>query len=318
VRRHDLCPQGSRVLVALSGGSDSVALTLLLRDLWEYGGFTLVGAAHLNHQLRPSAARDEAFCRDFAASGGISLIVDCIDVGAYRAAQRLSLEEAARRVRYEFLERTADRLGADRIAVGHTEDDQAETFILKLMRGAGATGLGGIYPRRDRLIRPLLDVSREDLRLFLRSSGQSWVDDETNADERIPRNRVRHRVLPELDRAYGGPTRPAIARAAELLREDAQWLEEVSEARFRLLAVCGADRIEFDADALRAEPLPLRRRILLKALRAVDSQRQVSLDHVESADAVLDGSTAGMDLGPVRLELRHGKLVLVQQGVAPK
>ena len=306
------------MLVALSGGSDSVALTLILRDLSEHGGFTLAAVAHLNHRLRPSADRDEAFCRDFAESLGLLFVADAVDVGAYRASQRLSLEDAGRRVRYEFLDRTAERLGADRIAVGHTEDDQAETFVLKLMRGAGATGLGGIYPRRDRVIRPLLDVSREELRAFLRTSGQPWVDDESNDDERIPRNRVRHRILPELDRAYGGSTRGAIARAAALLRDDAQWLEEVSEARFGALAVRGSDGIEFDADRLSAEPLPVRRRILQKALRDVTGERQIGLDHIEMAGAVLDGSAAGMDLGQARVELRRGKLVLVQQGVVPK
>jgi tRNA(Ile)-lysidine synthase len=306
------------VLIALSGGSDSVALTFLLRQLSEHGGFTVVGAAHLNHQLRPSAGRDEAFCRELADRLGLPLVVEGVDVASYRVAQRLSLEDAARRIRYEFLDRVADRLGADRIAVGHTEDDQAETFLLKLVRGAGATGLGGIYPRRGRVVRPLLDVDRETLRAFLRTAGESWVDDESNADQRIPRNRIRHCVLPELDQVYGGRTRPTIARAAALLRDDAQWLEEVSDARFCALARSRPGRIEFDADALSAEPLPVRRRVLLKALRAVTGERQISLDHIEAAQAVLDGTAAAMELGGARLELRRGKLVLVQQGVAPK
>ena len=225
MRRHDLCPAGTRLLLALSGGSDSVALTFLIRDLAEHGGFEVLGLAHLNHRLRTSAGRDEQFCRDLATRLHLPLIVEALDVGTYAESQHLSIEDAARRLRYEFLARAAGQLDADRIAVGHTEDDQAETFLLKLMRGAGPAGLGGIYPRRDAIIRPLLDVSREELRAFLRDRGESWIEDESNADERYPRNRVRHRVIPELDRSYGGTTRSSIARAAALVREDGEWLD---------------------------------------------------------------------------------------------
>src|SRR4029079_5432744 len=107
IHRHRLCPAGSRVLVGLSGGSDSVALTLVLPDLSEHGGFTVVGLAHLNHRMRPTADRDEAFCRGFAAAIHLPIEVESIDVAGYAAAQRLSREDAARRLRYDFLHRAA-------------------------------------------------------------------------------------------------------------------------------------------------------------------------------------------------------------------
>jgi tRNA(Ile)-lysidine synthase len=318
IRRHALCPPGTRVLVGLSGGSDSVALTWLLRDLSEYGGFTLCGAAHLNHQLRSTAARDVAFCRELAGRLALPLIVEAIDVGAYAAAQRLSIEEAARRVRYDFLRRAAAELGANRIAVGHTEDDQAETFLMKLMRGAGHAGLGGIYPQRNGIIRPLLDVSRTALQRHLVDRGETWIDDETNADLDNPRNRVRHRVLPELDRSFGAPTRPAIARAAALIREDGQWLDVIGTRRFGELASRTADGLEIDGDRLAVEPPPVRRRVLLQALRAMAGEREVGLEHVDAADGVLSGTAAAADVPGGRVELRPGKLVLLEQGKHPK
>ena len=213
IERHELCPSGSRVLIGLSGGSDSVALVFLLRELAENGGFSIAGVAHFNHQLRPSAGRDEAFCRELADRLHLRIVVESADVKGYARGRNLSVEDAARRIRYDFLERSADALGANRIAVGHTQDDQAETFLLKLMRGAGMTGLAGIYPRRGRVIRPLLDASRAELRSHLSERGERWIEDETNADLDNPRNRIRHVVLPELDGTAGGPTRPAIARA---------------------------------------------------------------------------------------------------------
>jgi tRNA(Ile)-lysidine synthase len=217
IQRHGLCPAGSRALIGLSGGSDSVALTFLLRDLAPYMDFAVAGVAHFNHQLRDSADRDESFCRELAARLGLPILAARGNVKAVADAHALSLEDAARRARYEFLERAALDLGATRIAVGHTLDDQAETFLLKLLRGAGSTGLGAIYPQRDRIIRPVLEASRAELRDYLSALGEPWVEDETNAVVSNPRNRVRHDVLPHIEGAMGLPARRAIARAAGLL-----------------------------------------------------------------------------------------------------
>ena len=318
IERHGLAPPGTRVLVGLSGGSDSVALLFLLRELAENGNFTLAGLAHVNHRLRPTADRDEAFCRDLAARVGLRIAVHIEDVKGYARGRSLSIEDAARRIRYDVMEQTSGALGADRIAVGHTQDDQAETFLLKLIRGAGLTGLAGIHPRRGRVIRPLLEVSRADLRNYLGGRGERWIDDESNDDLDNPRNRIRHVVLPELDCAAGGATRPAIARAAGLVREDAEWIDELAARRYVELAAETPDGPAIDTAALLAEPPPLRRRILLRALRAAAGGREVGLDHVEAAMAALAGTAGGADIPGARLELRRGKLVLIQQKPAPK
>jgi len=314
IRRHGLCPGGTRLLIGLSGGSDSVALVLLLQELAETDGFTVASLAHLNHRLRCSSARDEAFCRDFATRVGLPLIVESIDVGSYAQTQRLSLEDAARRLRYDFLHRAAESASADRIAVGHTRDDQAETFLLKLIRGAGLTGLGGVYPSRGQVIRPLLETGRADLRRYLESRGQEWIEDETNEDIANPRNRIRHNVLPELDRAAAAPSSPAIARAAAIVREDGQWLDELASRRFEALAVRTAAGLEIDTEQLSAEPRPLRRRIVREALRLVAPNREIGVDHVDAALEVATGESAGADLPGARVELRRGKMVLVRQG----
>jgi len=318
IERHALCPPGTRVLIGLSGGSDSVALLFLLRDLAENGNFSVAGLAHLNHRLRATADRDEAFCRELAGRVGLRIVVQNEDVKAYARGRNLSVEDAARRIRYDFMEQTADALAADRIAVGHTQDDQAETFLLKLIRGAGLAGLAGIHPRRGRVIRPLLDVSRADLRRYLTGRGERWIDDESNDDLDNPRNRIRHVVLPELDCAAGGATRPAIARAAGLAREDAEWLDELAARRYEELAVETQDGLAIETAALLAEPPPLRRRVLLRALRAAAGGREVALDHVEAAMAALAGTAGGADIPGARVELRRGKLVLIQQKPAPK
>ncbi|HEX6625724.1 MAG TPA: tRNA lysidine(34) synthetase TilS [Pyrinomonadaceae bacterium] len=300
------------MLVGLSGGSDSVALTLLLRELAPTMRFEVAGAAHLHHQLRETADRDEAFCRNLAERVGLEFRTVRSDVRAAAARDGLSLEDAARRARYEFLDRAASELGASRIAVGHTLDDQAETFLLKLARGAGPAGLGGIYLSKGRVVRPLLEVSRADLREYLTAGGQPWVDDETNADVGNPRNCVRHEVLPHLEAALALPVRRAIARAAVLLGEDAVWLDAMAAEILAAVSGSGPDGLELDAERLRATPLPLTRRILFQALRSRANGREVGLDHVQSALDVLTGLSGGSDLPGSRVELRGKKLVLIQ------
>jgi tRNA(Ile)-lysidine synthase len=307
-------PPGARVLVGLSGGSDSVALTRLLVDLAEYGEFTVAGLAHLNHRLRASADRDESFCRHFAERRGLPIVVEVADVRSYAQLHTLSIENAARRLRYGFLERVAADISADRIAVGHTQDDQAETFLLKLMRGAGLTGLGGIYPRRGVVVRPLLDVSDIALRAYLASQGEQWVEDESNDDLDNPRNRVRHRILPELDRAAGGSTHPAIARAAALIREDGQWLDQLSDGWFSTLVIETDAGLEIDVRGLAEAPPPVRRRVLLRAMRTVAGTHEVGLDHVEAVTALVSRTQGGVDVPGGRVDLRGGKLVLLSRG----
>jgi tRNA(Ile)-lysidine synthase len=318
IERYGLCPPGSRVLVGLSGGSDSVALLFLLRDLAENGGFVVAGVAHLNHQLRTTAHRDEAFCRELAARLGVRIVVKSEDVGGFARGRKLSVEDAARRIRYDFFEQAANAVGADRVAVGHTQDDQAETFLLKLIRGAGLTGLAGIHPRRGPVIRPLLAITRAELRSYLIDRGERWTEDESNMDLGNPRNRIRHAVLPELDCAAGGQAGAAIARAADLIREDAEWLDELARCRHAEIAKPSPDGVVIEASLLMAEAPPLRRRILLQALRAGAGGREVGFDHVEAAMGALTGTSGGADVPGGRVELRRGKLVLIQQKPVPK
>ena len=286
---------------------------MILRELAPNGGFLIAGVAHVNHHLRSTADRDEAFCRTLAARLNLPITVDNVDVGDYAARERLSVEEAGRRARYAFLHRCAADVGADRIAVGQTRDDQAETFLLKLIRGAGLTGLGAIYPHKGLLVRPLIDVSRADLREYLTTRRESWVEDETNADLANPRNRIRHRVIPELEASYRGQVSASIARAASLAREDGTWLDALAARRYGELVTRNPEGVTLPAADVAAEPEPIRRRILLEALREVSNMREVALEHVETATDILTETSAGADLPAARLELRRGKLVLVRK-----
>jgi tRNA(Ile)-lysidine synthase len=318
IHRHGLLAEGSRVLVAVSGGSDSVALTRLLRDLAEHGSFTVVGLAHMNHGLRTTSDRDEAFCRDLARHLGLPIQVAQGRVLEYAAEHRLSTEEAARTIRYSFLEDRATAVGADRIAVGHTRDDQAETVLMKLVRGAGPVGLSGIYPRRGRVIRPLLEVSRSALRAWLERQGASWMEDETNEDISNPRNRLRLRVLPELAEVLGGDPRRAIAQVAALVREDSEWLESQVDTHVERLVRRGGAGIQADLAGVQALPTPLQRRLLRRALCELAGQAEVGFEHVEAVRALLRGKGGAVDVPGGRVELSAGMLVLIERKASSK
>ena len=183
IRSYGLLPPGSRVAVALSGGADSVALLFALRELADAGNFQVAGAAHLNHQLRGAEAdADAQFCRDLAEGLGTPIELERIDVGQLAHEIGASIEHAAHVARYAFFERAAARLGATAVAVAHTKDDQAETFLLRLLRGAGPRGLSGMHPRAGLVVRPFLETSRADVRDFLRDRQIAFCEDASNAD----------------------------------------------------------------------------------------------------------------------------------------
>jgi tRNA(Ile)-lysidine synthase len=261
---YEMLPEGSRVLCALSGGADSVAMTLSLLESAEKRRIT-VFAAHLNHCLRGEESdRDEAFTRDFCASYGVQFFSERADVASFSAEHGLGLEEAARTIRYDFLNRTADRFGCDRIATAHTKNDNAETLLLNLVRGAGLDGLCGIPPIRGRIIRPLLMAERKDVECFLLEHGQAYVIDSTNADIAYSRNMIRHRILPELEKLNPKAVE-TLAGTAVLLRADADCLNAGLLDRI----VVSGKSARINLKTLEGEPDAVKSRVFREACRTV-------------------------------------------------
>ena len=298
-----MLPRGARVLVALSGGPDSVALLHILRTLEARGELVVAGAAHFNHQLRGAEAdADESFCRDLAAGTGIPFLAGRADVAARARESGRSLEDAARQARYEFLNEAADSAGADAIAVGHSLDDQAETFLLRLIRGAGPAGLAGIRPRAGRVVRPLLDISRAELRQYAAEHGLGFRDDSSNADVRIPRNRVRLELLPLLSQ-FSPAIAATLAREAALAREDEEFLDRLAIESAASIVLVESGNVTVDVAGLTALPPALASRVTRKAVAAAAPGRFIGFQHIdhllelarsgaEGAAAALPGVTA--------------------------
>jgi len=322
IDRDELAPPGSRVLAAVSGGSDSVALFHVLRQLAGECGFVFAGVVHLNHGLRGEESdADESFCRALAAEYGQPIEVGRRDVAQLARDERVSIEVAARRARYDFFADAVGRLNADRIATGHTRDDQAETFLLRVLRGAGATGLAGIRPRRGPVIRPLLDVRRDELLAWLASLGQPFRTDASNRDLRIPRNWVRHRLVPLLAEQLNADIVEVLAREATVLRDEALFLDRLAnDAAAHLETVLPDRRIRLDARALTGLPVALARRVVRQALGRTENPQFHGFDHVEQvlalARPVGDRSTA--DLPGVRVERNGSGVVLYNRGTSAR
>lgn len=275
IRRWHLQDGVRKAIVAVSGGADSVALLHALRRLWQPEGIELV-VAHVDHGIRGDASRDDAgFVRELAARWGLPVRVAVVDVPAAALARGESIEMAARRLRRGALAEITESERADAVCTGHTLDDQVETVFLRLGRGTGPHGIGGILPRARLegsglpVLRPLLACRRADLRHWLEGEGIAWRDDATNADLRVPRNRVREQLLPVFRDVFGDNGFAAVARLAELVQEEeARWL--VPATRAALLAACPSNaggRGVIDCRALRGLPEPLLRRVLLAWLQ---------------------------------------------------
>jgi len=326
IRRQGLIDDGSRVVVATSGGPDSVALASILNEL-SGGGRMAAGErpvadpdtieavpasrrkqrfdlvlAHLNHGLRRTAARDEKFVRGLAGSWGLPLFVERARVREMAKQRGVGIEEAARAARYAFLERVAEQAGAQRVALGHQADDQAETVLMNFLRGGSIRGLAGMPIRRPispgspvTVIRPLLEVTRAQVVGYLRARRIEWTEDETNLSKKMLRNRLRHDLLPLLERDYAKGLSKRLSQMADRMAAVQQFLSARAAAVWDGAVTSATSRtVEFTLDALRDEGPAVTGELILAALEHLGAgRRAVTAEHLEAIWQTIQSARGG-------------------------
>ncbi len=335
IQRHQLIDPGSRVIVGVSGGPDSVTLLHLLHRMADSRRLVL-HVAHLNHSIRGEEAdQDAAFVADLAGRMALPFVTETVDVPALAERQQLALEEAARRARYTFLCRTARQVGAQSIAVGHNADDQAETVLMHLLRGAGPAGLRGMLPATGLgdyrllpqcqspeadlvLIRPLLGTLRADIETYCQAQGLNTRFDRSNLDTTHFRNRLRHEVLPYLAEINPGISE-RLRNLAEVVRADYQLLQELAASAFDTLLIAShPDALVFHLARWREQPLGIQRAMVRRsAYQLRRTLRDIDFNHVDHAvELVRRGQTGAQAILPRNLEVIVGytTLTIAQTG----
>lgn len=318
IRSCGLIERGTALCIGVSGGADSVALVHLLNDLKSQFRLRLA-LAHVNHGLRGQASKDdERFVRAMARELDLPLHVEKVDVHKRAQQTGQSIEMAARDLRHAFFKKLAREHGYDRCALAHTANDQAETVLLRLLRGAGVTGLGGIRAHAFvdglSMIRPLLKAARSDLIEWLTSRGIAWREDASNIDTRFLRNRVRHELLPMLEERFNPSVRDTLVRSAELLQADEAFLSTQADVALGRLLSSQEDGISIAAAA--AIPLALQRRVFRSWLM-VNGMDGADL-HAEAIERLVrllhSGATTATLPGGWRVQREEDRLLLNRGG----
>jgi tRNA(Ile)-lysidine synthase len=272
-----------KILIAYSGGIDSTALVHLLLELQkEWASELFLG--HFNHRLRKSAKDDERFVRETARKLSLPLFVGRGDVRARAKAMRQNIEETGRQLRYEFLYQKAVEIGGAKIATGHTLTDQAETLLMRLMRGSGLRGLAGIYPAVDkRIVRPLLEVERKDIEAYLKKKNIASRMDESNFDRRLLRNRIRLELLPYIQKNFEPAIVRQLGKMASIIREEDALLEDMAREKAKEAIQKKSQSVSLEKLLLSSFPRALARRVVRNFITELrGSLRRISFEDVES------------------------------------
>ena len=315
LRTHRMVQNGDAVLVAVSGGADSVALVSILLELAPKYSLRMA-IAHLNHCLRQSESdRDETFVAALAKQLELPFYAGREDVRRYQERHRLSPEEAARQVRYGFYDSIAAQYGYRKIALGHHGDDNAELVLMNLLRGSGPLGLCGISPVRDnKIVRPLINLRRSEIMDYVAAKNLDYVTDSSNWDLKYHRNKIRARLLPELESEYNPRLIDSLNRLTAIMGAEEEWIENLIHPIYeKAIVFKEKNKLGLSIPELNQQPIAVRRRLIRRAIRwAKGNLRRIAFAHVESVCQLAKiGPISGILDLPDRIRIRRDRNVLM-------
>ncbi len=320
---YNMIKQKDRVLIGVSGGSDSVALCFFLQMFADEFNIS-IGVAHLNHCLRGSDSdKDAEFVFALSKKLNIPFFLKKVDVNQYKKETRLSLEEAARTVRYNFFLKTAEQNSYNKIALAHHRDDNAELILMYLFRGSGLTGAGGIPPVREgKIIRPFINISKNDIIEFLLLNNLKFVSDSSNKDTKYLRNKIRHKLLPLLNKEYNPKIAESLTRFADVIQKENQWIDALIEPLFEKYTFFDKNgHIALSIKGFEKHHIAVKRRIIRKALqKARGSLRKIQLVHVDSIIEIMNNfhSKKRLDLPDIKVIQKNSTVFFLPAGFKQK
>jgi tRNA(Ile)-lysidine synthase len=314
--RHAMLARGEKVLIGLSGGPDSVCLLhilTMLREKYDLG----LQALYIDHGLRPGETGGEiAFCTNLCEQQGIPFLMKSIDVKTHVKTGKLNLQEAARQLRYRTYEETSYEIASQKIALGHTADDQAETLLMHLFRGSGPGGLAGIPPVRKNIIRPLIEIERKEIEGFLYSAGIDFITDSSNTKKDYARNRVRLSLMPML-RSFNPDITGTLSKTAAIFREEERYFEIlVTKTLMKLISRKTETRIELFLAPFEIMDKVIMRRVLRRAIDETRGLRGISFIHIEDMIHLVRSGAPGDRLylpGGIRVIKEYSIMIITSE-----
>lgn len=318
IDKYRMIGDGDVVLVGVSGGIDSITLLYSLYFLKDNLKCSLI-VAHANHGLRGEESdKEEEFVRKVAGELKLPCVIEKFDILKYMAEKGLSKQVAARELRYNFFEKTAKQYSANKIALGHTANDQAETVLMRLLRGSGMKGIGGIRAIRDKIIRPLIEVSRDEVAEFAAEKGLRYVEDPSNLEPYYLRNKIRLNLIPLLKKEYNPSVIRALSETAEIISDEDEFLEDYCSNIFSTVVLAeGRESIEINVSKLKGLRIAIQRRIIRIAIKRLKGDLlKISAVHVEDILNSINKGFSGKSLnlpGGIHVLYEYGRLKIKRQ-----
>lgn len=308
IKTHKLISKGDRVLLALSGGSDSVCLLYVLNELKSVLGFELF-ACHLNHDIREEADSDMAFVKELCENLNVQCFFKKTDIKSVAKSEKISEELAGRNARYAFFDELSEEHNINLIATAHNKNDSAETILMHMVRGAGTDGLSGITYKRGNIIRPLLDAEKKEIEEFCKKNGYKFVTDKTNAETIYTRNKIRLELLPKICAEYNPAFIDVVTKNAKSIRSDAEFLDIEAEKAYNIIKTSTGIRI---AEIQKLHP-SIARRVIIKSIKEyLKTEQNIQSVYVESILRLVEKGKSGssVNIGEnIRCVIESGNLI---------
>lgn len=295
IKEHNLIEDGDKIILGLSGGPDSVCLFHLLHRLKKIYNIEFF-AVHLNHMLRGKEAdEDENYVKKLCETYGVKCYSKAVDVNAFCKKNKLGIEEGARKVRYDLFEEIKTLVGANKVAIAHNTNDQAETIIMRLMRGTGISGLRGIeYKRKDGMIRPILDIEKKDIEAYCEQYDLKPKIDKTNLESVYTRNKIRLKLFPYMEKEFNKNVIKNIVRMSENVKTDSDFIEKFADNCFKDVCVVYNEKVYIYLDKFTSLDLAIKSRIVIRAIEKVLGDiKSIDKKHIDKILKLLDEKKKG-------------------------